>query len=126
MLPSGPWKSRGSLRSSRLTPIGSFRGFCALMMPSSWSGREEKDLTPVLQTDLYVAAPETPIGDLLTTAVNTRYPIAIQDEEGRLMGLLDRATILAEIHDEEDSAVTPLEEVLAEVNGNETEGGESA
>ena len=85
--------------------------------------REEKDLTPFLETDLYVAALETPIGDLLTTAFNARYPIAIQDEDGRLMGLVDRSTILAEIHDEEDSIAMPLDDVLAEGDTDSGEGG---
>ena len=77
--------------------------------------RGEPDLSSVLETDLYVASPETPIGDLLVSAMNARYPIIIQDDEGRLMGLLDRATILAEMYNEnEESAVTPLDDVLAE------------
>lgn len=77
--------------------------------------RKETDLRPVLETDLYVAEQDTPIGELLAFAVNARYPIAIQDEEGRLVGLLDRATILAEMYEEEEveQSVTPLEEVLS-------------
>jgi glycine betaine/proline transport system ATP-binding protein len=79
--------------------------------------RGETDLSSVLETDLYVASPETPIGELLVSAMNARYPITIQDDEGRLMGLLDRATILAEMYDgDEEQAVTPLDEVLAEAD----------
>ncbi|QHI68679.1 quaternary amine ABC transporter ATP-binding protein [Tichowtungia aerotolerans] len=77
---------------------------------------KKQDVTEALQTDLFVAGPDTPIADLLTTAMNTRYPIAIQDDDGRLLGLLDRAAILAEMYEDsgEEQAVTPLEEVLAE------------
>jgi glycine betaine/proline transport system ATP-binding protein len=77
---------------------------------------KKQDVSEALQTNLFVADPDTPIADLLTTAMNARYPIAIQDDEGRLLGLLDRATILAEMYEDsgDEQAVTPLEEVLAE------------
>ncbi len=79
--------------------------------------KEKKNsLQSALTTDIYVAGPNTPIGELLGTAMNARYPIAIQDEEGRLLGLLDRATILAEMVDDEaaEAAATPLAEVLSD------------
>jgi glycine betaine/proline transport system ATP-binding protein len=72
----------------------------------------QNDLRSVLTTDVYVAAPETPIGDLLAVAVNARYPLAIQDAQGRLLGVLDRTTILAEmVTGGEASAATPLADV---------------
>lgn len=77
---------------------------------------KKNDVTESLMTDLFVVSPDTPIADLLNTAMTTRYPIAIQDGEGRLMGVLDRAAILAEIYEDagEEQAVTPLEDVLAD------------
>ncbi|MFO8026840.1 MAG: ATP-binding cassette domain-containing protein, partial [Opitutales bacterium] len=78
---------------------------------------KKRDVTDSLETDLYVAAPETPIAELLNCAMNASYPIVIQDEDGHLLGILDRTTILAEMYeDEEDgeSAATPLTEVLEE------------
>lgn len=86
---------------------------------------KQKDVSGALLTDLYVASPETLIADLLNTAMTTHYPIAIQDDDGRLLGLLDRATILAEMFedDEAESAVTPLDEVLAEAE--EEKGGDA-
>ncbi|HKL23107.1 MAG TPA: glycine betaine/L-proline ABC transporter ATP-binding protein, partial [Tichowtungia sp.] len=38
----------------------------------------KQDVSEMLQTDLFVASPDTPIADLLNTAMNARYPIAIQ------------------------------------------------
>ncbi|WP_372806156.1 glycine betaine/L-proline ABC transporter ATP-binding protein [Pontiella sp.] len=73
---------------------------------------KKKDLTPALTTDIYVTGPDTPIADLLGTAMTANYAIAIQDENGRLMGQLDRATILAEMYDDEEEAMTPLDEIL--------------
>lgn len=72
------------------------------------------DLQPAVSTDIYVAGPDTPISDLLGTAMTARYPIAIQDDQFRLLGLLDRATILAEMYDEEEEATTPLDEILSD------------
>jgi len=81
---------------------------------------KEQNVTSALETDLFVADPKTPIAELLNTAMNAKYPIAIQNEEGRLIGLLDRATILSEMYKEEEEgaqAAVSLDEVLA---GNET------
>jgi glycine betaine/proline transport system ATP-binding protein len=75
------------------------------------------DVTDHLMTDLFVASPETPIAELLATAMNAHFPISIQDDEGRLLGLLDRGTILAKMYtidNEADEAATPLTQVLAE------------
>jgi glycine betaine/proline transport system ATP-binding protein len=68
-----------------------------------------------LMTNLFVAGPETPISELLATAMNAHFPIAIQDEEAHLLGVLDRATILAEMYKVDvkaDPAATPLAHLL--------------
>ena len=75
---------------------------------------KKNDIQPAVSTDIYVAGPDTPISDLLGTAMTAKYPIAIQDEQFRLLGLLDRATILAEMYDEEEEATTPLDEILSD------------
>lgn len=77
---------------------------------------KKQDVTDSLETDLYIASPETPIAELLNCAMNASYPIVIQDEDAHLLGILDRNTILAEMYEEdsEDSAATPLTEVLEE------------
>jgi glycine betaine/proline transport system ATP-binding protein len=75
-----------------------------------------KDITPSLETDIYVASRETPIAELLNCAMTASYPIVIQDDDCHLLGILDRTTILAEMYEDEteDSAATPLTEVLEE------------
>ena len=79
---------------------------------------KEQDITSSLETDIYVASPETPIAELLNCAMNANYPIVIQDDLGRLLGILDRTTILAEMYEEnsEESATTPLTEVLEQAD----------
>lgn len=64
--------------------------------------------------DIYVSKADTPISDLLATAMTAKHPLAVKDDEGRLLGILDRATIMAEVlennEEEDNSAITPLTE----------------
>jgi glycine betaine/proline transport system ATP-binding protein len=68
--------------------------------------------------DVYVTTEDTPIYDLLATAMSAKYPIAITNEEGKLSGIVDRATIMAEVFEEENAeGPVPLTEALA-TNGH--------
>jgi glycine betaine/proline transport system ATP-binding protein len=58
----------------------------------------EKDLGPVIVSDVYTTSPSTPISELLSTAIETRYPIAMIDEDGRFHGAVSRAAIIAEVN----------------------------
>jgi glycine betaine/proline transport system ATP-binding protein len=53
-----------------------------------------KDLSSIIINDVYTTTPDTPISDLLTTAMQTRYPIAILNEEGIFEGAVSRAAVL--------------------------------
>lgn len=89
---------------------------------------KKQDVSEALETDLYLASPETPIAELLNCAMNAKHPISIQDAAGRLLGVLDRTTILTEMYEEEDSeqsATTSLDEVLAESNEDEQKADQS-
>ena len=57
----------------------------------------EKDLAPIIIDDVYTTSPSTPISDLLTTAIKTRFPIALIDDDGRFHGAVSRAAIIAEV-----------------------------
>jgi glycine betaine/proline transport system ATP-binding protein len=86
---------------------------------------KKQEVTAALETDLYLASPDTPIAELLTRAMSAKYPISIQDDAGRLLGVLDRTTILAEMYEDADpkeSATTSLDDILAEEN----DGGQKA
>jgi len=88
---------------------------------------KKKDVTEALQTDLYLASPDTPVADLLNCAMNAKHPLSIQNDAGQLLGLLDRSTILAEMYEEDEqaseSATTSLAEVLAEADEPEHKAG---
>jgi glycine betaine/proline transport system ATP-binding protein len=74
------------------------------------------DIREALITDLYVADPESPVADLLPRAMSAKYPISILDDQHRLRGILDRATVLAEVvgEDHEDTSTVALEALLSE------------
>lgn len=65
----------------------------------------------LIYDDVYVAREDRSVADLMATALSAKYPIAVQDAEGRLVGIVDRATILAEVSEqgEEENAPTLLE-----------------
>ncbi len=75
---------------------------------------KQKDiLLKVKQTDVYVGTEDTPISDLLPTAVSTKYPIVIQSSSGKFAGVVDRSSVLAEVQKclERDNAPVPLNEL---------------
>lgn len=78
--------------------------------------KKNMSLADVVITDVYLASPDTPIADLLPTAIGAKYPIAVQDEERHLLGIVDRATVMAEVleSEDEDTALPQLEAVIAE------------
>ncbi|MDR9415949.1 MAG: glycine betaine/L-proline ABC transporter ATP-binding protein [Gracilimonas sp.] len=59
----------------------------------------KKDLTEIIQANIQVAGPETPINALLTKSIQSKYPIAVMNENTKLLGIVDRATILAELNE---------------------------
>ena len=75
--------------------------------------KERESINPVLIEDLYLTQPDTPIADLLQIALVTNDPIAVVDDKYRLVGVVDRATIIAEVGDDEAEAIetTSLSEV---------------
>jgi glycine betaine/proline transport system ATP-binding protein len=75
----------------------------------------EKDLATILQNDVYTTATTTPIADLLSTAIATRYPIALLDEEGHFQGAVSRAAIISEVNKGNEGSDTELPQTLSEL-----------
>ncbi len=82
--------------------------------------RKERDISTIIVDDVYTTTPSTPISDLLTTAIKTRYPIAIIDEDGVFQGAVSRAAIIAEVGkgNDDTAAPVPLSEIGDSGNGN--------
>jgi len=92
--------------------------------------RDQKDLEPILREDeVYTTYPQTPIADLMGKAFASKYPLAVVDEEGKLQGILDRASILAEMGSESEAgqptALTDFHEKRERRNEEESENVES-
>ncbi|HKK71070.1 MAG TPA: glycine betaine/L-proline ABC transporter ATP-binding protein [Candidatus Krumholzibacteria bacterium] len=86
--------------------------------------RKDKTLEGILREDeIYTVWPDTPLSDLMGQAMASRYPMAVVDHDGRLLGLLDRATILAEVGVESDQVQTLVE--LQQSQDDESESGET-
>ncbi len=83
---------------------------------------KKKDLSEIINTDIYTTLPETAISDLLSTALDTKYPIAVIDENGVFHGIVDRAAIIREVNEGmEEESITPtaLSEVHEELSERE-------
>jgi glycine betaine/proline transport system ATP-binding protein len=81
---------------------------------------KKKDLDSILVTDIYTTYSATAIADLMATAMETRYPLAVIDDENRFIGIVDRAAILAEMRSETEDENAPVHfsEHLAEDEQN--------
>ncbi len=70
--------------------------------------KKERDLEPILIRDMYTAYEDTPIYDLLATAMSTKYPIAVIDKDYRYKGIIDRAAIINEVSEDTDDSESPM------------------
>jgi glycine betaine/proline transport system ATP-binding protein len=71
--------------------------------------RDKKDdLSSIVFAGVYTTTPETSIGNLLGVAVETKYPLAVQNTEGILLGIVDRASIMAEVSNNYDEDLMPI------------------
>lgn len=60
--------------------------------------QENKALKEIIISDLLTTSEETPISEIIPIASETRYPIAVLDEEQKLKGLVSKASILSSVH----------------------------
>lgn len=75
--------------------------------------KKQKDLTEILKHDVYTAGPDTAVSDLLATALESKFPIAVIGDDNKFHGIVDRAAIIAEVTNNDEEAETPT--VLSEV-----------
>jgi len=57
--------------------------------------REHRSLTDILRDDYETTDPETSLQDLIPQATRTKYPIAVLDDDRRLLGILVRVSVLS-------------------------------
>ncbi len=81
--------------------------------------QKERDICTIIKEDVYTTQRDTSMYDLLGAAMETRYPIAVLDEQGRLVGAVGRATIIAEVNNIIDDEASPT--VLSEVQNGDSD-----
>ncbi len=54
-----------------------------------------KGLSDILKTDIPIVAPDASLSDIISLIVDITYPMAVVDENGKLRGVISRASILA-------------------------------
>ncbi len=74
-----------------------------------------KDIESFVDANVSMTSPETPIADLLAIAIGNKYPITVVDDNGVLIGIVDRASIIAEVGGDSD-ATTFLVDAIKEEN----------
>ncbi len=57
--------------------------------------KEKKKLVDILKHDYLTTTPDTFLQDLIPMAAETKYPIAVLDEDSKLLGIIVRSTILS-------------------------------
>jgi len=61
--------------------------------------------------DLPTASPDTSVNDLMPIAASTRFPISIVDEEGHLLGIVTRVSVIASLMGDDEVPPDGREEV---------------
>ncbi len=81
----------------------------------------KRDIEAFIDTNVSMTSHDTPIVDLLAIAIGNRYPITVVDDEGRLIGIVDRASIIAEVGGDSDATTLLVDSIKEEkTNNNET------
>ncbi len=57
--------------------------------------RKGKSLKDILKHDYYTTDPETYVQELIPKASDTKYPIAVLDENDKLLGIIVRVSVLS-------------------------------
>jgi glycine betaine/proline transport system ATP-binding protein len=57
----------------------------------------EKSLNSITRTNIPTTSPDTPLCDLLETMATTKIPVAVVNEENRILGILVRGSVIAGI-----------------------------
>ena len=76
---------------------GHLRGVVRIDDAVELRAKDEDDLSTVLIEDVPTAHEDTPVAVLLPQVFEAELPIAITDDEGRFRGIVDRASVLAEV-----------------------------
>lgn len=86
-----------------------------LAEPAAKAVREgQNDLDGLIETDTQPVDPDTAVADLFTRCAESPFPVPVADEDGKLLGVIPRVTLLAALGNLTGNANTEKEEVTAD------------
>ncbi|MEA4899899.1 MAG: glycine betaine/L-proline ABC transporter ATP-binding protein [Eubacteriales bacterium] len=101
-----PAQAVGSMRRNALSTVYVVDGklkLCGILSISEAirAHREGLKIADVMETTFESVAHEMTVHDILPLAAQSRYPLAVLDEEGRLMGIVTKAAVLSSMINEQ-------------------------
>lgn len=75
-----------------------YKGIITIEDAAELQQKNVKSVDDIIRDDAGTAGPDTPIKQLLPTALSNSYPVAVLDEERKLKGIVDRASIISEVN----------------------------
>ena len=90
-----------------------YLGIVTIEDASDLKEKNIKSVDDIIRDDAGRTSPETPVKQLLSDVMTSSYPVAVLDDDGKLAGIVDRASIISEVNlndpeysmeDEEDAS----------------------
>lgn len=75
-----------------------YKGIVTIDDAAELKNKEVKSVESILRNDAGTSAENAPIKHLLSKVMSTDYPVAVLDDEQRLSGIVDRASIISEVN----------------------------
>ena len=74
-----------------------YLGIITIDDASELQKKNVKTVEHIIRDDAGRSSPEAPVKQLLSKVMTSSYPVAVLDDEGRLSGIVDRASIISEV-----------------------------
>ncbi|NBC27580.1 MAG: betaine/proline/choline family ABC transporter ATP-binding protein [Bacteroidetes bacterium] len=75
-----------------------YKGIITIDDATELKNKGVKSVEDIIRDDAGTAAPDTPIKHLLPTALSSIYPVAVLNDDRKLLGIVDRASIISEVN----------------------------
>jgi len=75
-----------------------YKGIVTIDDAAEQKKKNVKSVDEIIRDDAGRTSPDTPVRHLLSDVLTSSYPVAVLDDEGRLTGIVDRASIISEVN----------------------------
>ncbi len=75
-----------------------YKGIVTIDDAAEQKKKNVKSVDEIIRDDAGRTSPDTPVKHLLSDVLTSSYPVAVLDDEGRLTGIVDRASIISEVN----------------------------